>query len=58
MSLLMTTQGQFRVEKKINHKIYGHKQSLPSGCALRLRWFMDHKFLSTVVYLLYPLYIE
>ena len=29
-----------------------HKQPSPSGCALGLGWFMDHKSLSTVVYLL------
>ena len=39
---------------EINHsrqRITVHKQPLPSGCTLGLRWFMDRKFLSTVVYI-------
>ena len=35
-----------------NNKNEKYKQPSPLGCALGLRWFMDHKFLSTVVYLL------
>ena len=35
-----------------------HKQPLPSGYTLRLWWFKDHKFLSTVVYLLLKLQLD
>ena len=32
-----------------------YEQHSPSGCALGLGWFMDHKSLSTVLYLLHIL---
>ena len=44
--------GQYLIDKPRLPGIYGHKQPSPSGFALGLGQFMDHKSQATAVYLL------